>query len=98
MGSVRTNLLVLLGAVGLVLCIARTNVANLLLNLAAHRQKEISIRAALGATRRRLLRQSVTESLLLAGLGAAVGLAFAYWSAGLLSALATNSNTVVSTT
>ena len=86
-GHVRTTLLVLLGAVGFVVCIACTNVANLLLTLAARRHKEMSIRAALGATRRRLIRQSLTESLLLAGLGGTMGLVLAYWSINLLNSI-----------
>ncbi|MCW5556500.1 MAG: ABC transporter permease [Verrucomicrobiae bacterium] len=86
-GPARTTLLVLLGAVGLVVCIACANVANLLLTQAARRHKEISLRMALGATRRRLLRQILTESLVLAGLGGVAGLTLAYGSIDLLRGL-----------
>ena len=86
-GSFNAAVAVLLGAVSLVMLIVCANLSNLLLARGAAREREMAIRAAMGAPRGRLIRQMLTEALLLSGAGSALGLALAYLSTGVIAGL-----------
>jgi putative ABC transport system permease protein len=93
-GNLRRTLLVVFGAVIFVLLVACANVANLLLARSSARQKEITIRSAIGAGRRQLIKQFLTESLLLSILGGGLGLLFAVWGIGVIEKVGSKINPV----
>jgi len=97
-GAVGQPLWILMGTVGLILLLACVNISGLLVARAAARQREISIRLAIGAGRGRLVRQFLSESLLLASIGGAVGLAIAVWLSGRLLNLFVNGRDIVLST